>query len=392
MAITIQDILTQINAVISQHTETPALDAQVLVAHCLEKPRSWVLAHPEAHINNHQYNKIIQGMHRLEYGEPLPYIIGHWEFFGLDFHLTPDVLIPRPETELLVENGITWLRNHPDQRKAIDVGTGSGCIGIALAKYIPDLQVLMTDISPGALNVARVNAEKHELLDRMEFRQADLMDGIEVYFNLICANLPYIPYPLLRKLSVAEREPRLALDGGLRGTKLISRLMDQSRSHLLPCGTILLEIESSQGADVISMASFFYPDSHLELLKDLSGYDRCIGITPSHNLVHLCQEKEWLGARELGIFKSKSLDHEGFIHCSQPQQILQVANRFYQGIPGLILLWIDPEKINSVIRWEAADGAIFPHIYGPINLDAIFSMTNINPDDDGIFRLIQIPD
>jgi len=392
MAITIQDILIQINEVISHHTETPALDAQVLVAHFLVKSRSWVLAHPDAYIDNHQYNQIILGMNRLEYGEPLPYVIGHWEFFGLDFHLTPDVLIPRPETELLVENGIAWLRNHPNQRKAIDVGTGSGCIGIALAKNIPDLHVLMADISPGALNVARVNAERHGLLDRLEFKQADLLDGIQGHFSLICANLPYIPYPLLRKLSVAEREPRLALDGGLSGTELISRLLDQSRSHLTPSGIILLEIESSQGAEVRSMASSFYPASHLELLKDLSGYNRCLEVTPSNNLVHLCQEKDWLDAHELGIFKSKSLDHEGFIHCSQPQQILPVANRFYQGIPGLVLLWIDPEKINSIIRWEAADGALFPHIYGPINLDAVFLVTNINPDDDGIFRLIQIPD
>jgi len=392
MAITIQDILTQINAVISQHTETPALDAQVLVAHFLEKPRSWVLAHPEAQIANHQYNMIIHGMHRLEHGEPLPYVIGHWEFFGMEFQLTPDVLIPRPETELLVENGITWLLKHPNQRKAIDVGTGSGCIGIALAKNVLDLRVLMADISPRALIVARGNAEKLGLLDRLEFRQADLLDGIEGHFNLICANLPYIPNPMLRNLSVAEREPRLALDGGLSGTELISRLLDQSRSHLAPGGTILLEIESSQGAEVSSMAGSFYPASHVELLKDLSGNDRCIKITPSNYLIHLCQVKEWQDAQELRIFKSKSLDHEGFIHCSQPQQILQVANRFYPGIPGLVLLWVDPEKITSAIRWEAADGALFPHIYGPINLDAVFSVTEINPDDDGIFRLIQLPD
>jgi len=392
MAITIQDILTQINAVISQHTETPALDAQVLVAHFLEKPRSWVLAHPEAQIANHQYNKIIHGMDRLEHGEPLPYVIGHREFFGLEFQLTPDVLIPRPETELLVENGITWLLKHPNQRKAIDVGTGSGCIGIALANNVLDLQVLMADISRGALIVARGNAEKLGLFDRLEFRQADLMDGIEGHFNLICANLPYIPNPMLRYLSVAEREPNLALDGGLSGTELIFRLLDQSRSHLAPGGTILLEIESSQGAEVSSMACSYYPASHVELLKDLSGNDRCIEITPSNYLIHLCQVKEWQGAQEPRIFKSKSLDHEGFIHCSQPQQILQVANRFYQGIPGLVLLWVDPEKITSAIRWEAADGALFPHIYGPINLDAVFSVTEINPDDDGIFRLIQLPD
>jgi release factor glutamine methyltransferase len=392
MSVTIQDILTQINAVISQHTETPALDAQVLVAYYLEKPRSWVMAHPEASIDDHQYNKIINGMNRLEHGEPLPYVIGQWEFYGLDFKLTSEVLIPRPETELLVENGISWLLNHPNQRKAVDVGTGSGCIGITLAKNIPDLHVLMVDISLGALKVAQDNAEKHGLSDRMDFRRSDLLEGIDGFFSLICANLPYIPNPMLRTLSVAKREPRIALDGGLSGTELIHRLLDQSRNHLAPGGIILLEIESSQGAEVRSLASSFYPASHMEILKDLAGFDRCIKITPSSYIIHLCQEKEWQDAQGLGIYKNKSLDHEGFIHCSQPHQILQVANRFYQGIPELILLWIDPEKITSDIRWEAADSALYPHIYGPINLDAVSSVTNFNSDDDGIYRLIHLPD
>jgi uncharacterized protein (DUF952 family) len=89
---------------------------------------------------------------------------------------------------------------------------------------------------------------------------------------------------------------------------------------------------------------------------------------------------------------SKSIGHEGFIHCSQPEQILDVANRFYQGIPGLILLWIDPKKITSEIRWEVVDGVLFPHIYGPINLDAVISVTDIKPDDDGTYRVVQLPD
>jgi release factor glutamine methyltransferase len=391
MTITIQEILTKINSVISQRTETPALDAQVLVANILEKPRSWVLAHPEAQVGNLHYNLIIKAMKRLELGEPLPYVIGHWEFFGLDFFLTPDVLIPRPETELLVESGITWLRNYPKQRKALDVGTGSGCIGIALAKNIPDLHVLMSDISPGALIVARLNAEKNGLSDRLEFRQADLMDGIEGHFNLICANLPYIPNPILRNLSVAEKEPRLALDGGQIGTELIFKLLDQSRRHLRHFGIILLEIETSQGAEVRSMASSLYPGSHLELLKDLSGYDRCIKIIPSNYIIHLCQEKDWQDAKEYGVLKSKSLDDEGFIHCSQPHQILQVANRFYQGIPGLVLCWIDPQKVTALIRWEDADDALFPHIIGPIDLEAVISVTAFKPDDDGIYRSFQLP-
>lgn len=392
MAISIEEILTQINLVISKQSETPSLDAQVLVAHFLDKPRSWVLAHPDACIENHHYNKIIQGLNRLEHGEPLPYIIEHWEFFGFDFYLTPDVLIPRPETELLVEHGIAWLHEHPNQRMAIDVGTGSGCIGIALAINIPNLSVLMTDNSLSALNVARVNAEKYGLSNRLEFRQADLLDGIEAQYDLICANLPYIPSQMLRKLPVAVREPILALDGGHRGIELIARLLDQARNHLPPGGLMMLEIEASQGAEVKTIAGALYPTSQVEILKDLSGRDRCIEITSSKLLNHLCQQNEFQNAQEQGIFINKSLIQEGFIHCSQPQQILQIANRFYHGIPGLVLLWIDPEKITSEIRWEASDGTLFPHIYGPIDLDAVIAVTDMKPDDDGSYRLIQLPD
>ena len=297
-----------------------------------------MLAHPEAQLDKFHHQLITQAMERLVLGDPLPYIIGHWEFFGLDFTLTPDVLIPRPETELLVEHGISWLRDHPDQRNAIDIGTGSGCIGIALAKNIPDLKVLMVDISSDALAVSRVNAEKHGLLNRLEFRQADLLIGIEGYFDLICANLPYIPTLLLNSLAVVKKEPRLALDGGKTGLDLITRLLDQCRSHLSTGGTILIELESSLGAEVSSLASNYFPASQLELYKDFSGFDRCLQITPANYIIHLCQEIEWQAAQQLGIYKNKSLDQEGFIHCSQPHQILQVANRFYQGIPGLILM------------------------------------------------------
>jgi release factor glutamine methyltransferase len=125
MEISIQELLSHLRQQLHQYSETATLDAQVLLAHCLEKPRSWILAHPEVPLNDTQYNIFIQASDRLMHGEPLPYVIGHWEFYGMDFHLTPAVLIPRPETELLVERGINWLRLHPTRRKAVDVGTGS---------------------------------------------------------------------------------------------------------------------------------------------------------------------------------------------------------------------------------------------------------------------------
>ncbi|OGO66750.1 MAG: protein-(glutamine-N5) methyltransferase, release factor-specific, partial [Chloroflexi bacterium RBG_19FT_COMBO_47_9] len=237
-----------------------------MLAHYLEKPRSWILAHPEAPLNKTQYNNIIQAADRLMHGEVLPYIIGHWEFYGMDFHLTPAVLIPRPETELLVERGINWLRQHLTRRKAVDVGTGSGCIGITLVKNIPDLQVLLMDISSAALMVARDNAEKYDVMGRTKFKQADLLEGVSGPFDLICANLPYIPSSLLSILPVAKREPHLALDGGLSGIKVISRLLEQSRSKLLTGGLMLLEIESSQGLAVKTLAKAHFPTSKVQIL------------------------------------------------------------------------------------------------------------------------------
>ena len=277
-------------------------------------------------------------------------------------------------------------------RKVVDVGTGSGCIGIALAVNNPEIMILMTDISQAALDVAQRNVEKYGLSDRVEFHQTDLLAGISRQFDLICANLPYIPSQMLKQLPVSEREPLLALDGGMRGTDLISRLLVQSRNYLSPGGLLLLEIEASQGAEVKSMVSTIFPAGQIEILKDLSGRDRCIELRNSEFLIHLCRLEDWQAAQEQGIYISPSLSQEGFIHCSQPGQILEVANRFYREIPGLVLLWIDPAKITTDIRWEAADGDLFPHIYGPINLDAVMSVTDLTPDQDGNYHTLLLPD
>jgi len=138
--------------------DTPDLDTQVLLAHLTGKPRTWLAAHPESPLSDPQLAAVEEAVSRLEAGEPLPYILGHWEFFSLDFEVTPDVLIPRPETELLVEQAIMWLQSQPVTAqsflRAADVGTGSGCISVALAHHVPDLRVLATDLSLAALEVA----------------------------------------------------------------------------------------------------------------------------------------------------------------------------------------------------------------------------------------------
>ena len=258
-------------------SDTPGLDAQLLVAHLLNKPRSWVLAHPELPLTRNQNATLENLASRLEEGEPLPYVLGHWEFFGLEFDVTPDVLIPRPETELLVGTALAWLHRWPDCRCIADVGTGSGCIGIALAANVPDLHVTAIDISPTALDVARRNASKQRVDNRMEFSCGDLLSG-DTNFNLIVANLPYIPTESLQNLSIYGHEPTVALDGGTDGMIFIRRLLLEAPDRLLPGGMLLMEIEASEGLAALSFAFDVFSKARIHLHKDLSYRDRLLEV------------------------------------------------------------------------------------------------------------------
>lgn len=220
-----------------------------------------------------QLERLVQERTR---GIPLPYILGHWEFFGLDFLVTPDTLIPRPETETLVEYALDWLREQPRRRSAADVGTGTGCIAISLATQIPDLRFVCTDISFPALSVAGQNAQKHGVENRIDFVQADLLSCARTTFDLICANLPYIPSQKLRELEIYGREPSLALDGGPDGLDLIGRMLQESRQRLSGSGLLLLEIEAEQGAAVLSLAQNTFQDGRVHLQSDLAGRDRLV--------------------------------------------------------------------------------------------------------------------
>jgi release factor glutamine methyltransferase len=262
-------------------SETPSLDAQILLAHILGSSRAWVLAHPETSLSSAQEQALHAARTRLESGEALPYVLGHWEFYGLDFTVGPDVLIPRPETELLVERTLEWLRAHPGRRSAADIGTGSGCIAVSLAANIADLHVLATDVSQPALEIAKANAEKHQVADRIQFLHTEHLNLLPSTFNLrpfdlILANLPYIPTSRLESLAVARREPRLALDGGLDGLDLIRSLMPAAAPWLAPGGCCLLEIDASQGEAASNLAQSVFPEAEINVIPDLAGLDRLL--------------------------------------------------------------------------------------------------------------------
>ena len=388
MQITIQEIVNQLAQQLRLHSDTAQLDAQVLVAYHLQHSRSWILAHPDATLSQEQTGIILRSAARLEAGEPLPYVLGHWEFYGLDFILTPDVMIPRPETELLVESAINWLRLHPQRRQVADVGTGSGCIGIAIAKHIPDAHLVLIDITPAALEVARRNAENHGIMHQVELLQGDLLAGLAEPLDLVCANLPYIPTNDLERLQVANHEPHLALDGGKSGIEVISRLLCEAQGRLIAGGILLLEIEASQGRVIQELALKCYPQSKVRLIQDLSGRDRCVEIERPTRIAHLCTPQEWLEQHTMEDFRDQSLAQNGFIHCSQPEQIIEVVHRYYRNYPEMVVLWIDPEKLVSEIRWEPSGDAFYPHVYGPINLDAIEATTPLHPGLDGTYSTI----
>lgn len=277
-------LLSDIVNRIAPLSDTPALDASVLLAHILDKPRSWIVAHSNLALTKQQQAQLSESLNRLESGEPFPYVLGQWEFFGLEFEITPAVLIPRPETELLVEKAIAWLEQSPECRTVADVGTGSGIIAISIAVHVPDSAILATDISPEALAVARRNARKYDVEDRIQFVKCDLLPARTEGFStaksldLICANLPYIPSETLYRLSVFGREPTLALDGGQDGLDPIRRLLSLASDWLAPNGRLLLEIESSQGSQAQHLASSLFPEAELHLHQDLAGHDRLLEI------------------------------------------------------------------------------------------------------------------
>jgi len=277
-------ILSEVTNCLTSASDTPALDASVLLARILDKPRTWVMAHPELVLSSEQQNQLNEMLVRLENGEPFPYVIGSWEFFGLEFTVTPDVLIPRPETELLVEKAIMWMQSHPDKHNIADVGTGSGAITIALAVNIPDANILATDISGQALQVAKSNAETHHVFDRVKFTECDLLpdqshtEHRKSEIDLLCANLPYIPTQTLHQLPIFNREPTLALDGGTDGFELIRKLLEIAPAWLAPHAMLLLEIEANLGQPAVQLAKEKFPHAMIDLHQDLTGRDRLIQI------------------------------------------------------------------------------------------------------------------
>jgi len=224
-------------------------DAELLLLHTLQIPRTTLLAYPTRELSPTEQSLFESHIARRQKNEPIQYITGQQEFYGLPFKVTPAVLIPRPETEHLVESVLHHLPHNQPLRIA-DVGTGSGIIAIALAVHLPQAQITALDLSPDALAIARANAETNNVANRITFLQSDLLSAItnEAPFDTIVSNPPYIPQtdePTLHP-EVRDHEPHTALFAGHEGLDIYSRLIPQAYTLLKPSGLLALEIGHGQ--------------------------------------------------------------------------------------------------------------------------------------------------
>lgn len=271
-------LLHQIRHQIEPYSSSPYLDALVLLGHISGKTKSQLLADSSPELTQQEQSQLNESLDQIKDGIPLPYVIGSWEFYQLPFIVTPDVLIPRPETEGLVDRAIDWLENHPTRRTCLDLGTGSGCIAVALSKRIPDLMVLATDFSYPALLVAKKNTRQNKTEENISFLTADLLTGFHIKVDLLITNLPYIPTGKLESLSVFQTEPRLALDGGADGLSQIRKVLENVPKFLNPGGLILMEIDEGNGSNSLDDAQSVFPQAEIQMEKDLAGMDRYLRI------------------------------------------------------------------------------------------------------------------
>ncbi len=281
---TIGRLLTWTTDFFKQHgSDTPRLDAEVLLAAARGCQRIELYTAFDQDIDDASRSKFRELVRRRGEGEPVAYLVGHREFFSLRFRVNSDVLIPRPETELLVVRLLDLAKQEfagTAELRIADVGTGSGIIAICAAKHLPQVKVTAIDRSPAALAVARENAQQHGVAERIEFLESDLFStlGPEHKFNIVASNPPYVREAEFATLapSVRNFEPHLALVAGPRGTEVIERLVPQAANRLLTGGWLLLEVSpmiESAVREIVSASKVF------ELgptLKDSAGQPRVV--------------------------------------------------------------------------------------------------------------------
>jgi release factor glutamine methyltransferase len=258
-------------------SSSPRLDAELLLGLVLNTTRSELLARAALPVDAAICAQFDALLSRRAHGEPVAYLTAHREFYGLDFMITKDVLVPRPETESVVEACLDTLLKMEISHLA-DIGTGSGAIVVSVAVNRPSLRAFATDISSAAIEVARANCERHAVADRVTLFVGNLLEPLPRKVNVIAANLPYVS-PGEASPDVATWEPHVAVfGGGDDGTSLIREFLSQAPHYLLPGGTVVMETAYSQGRLVSDLAKEAFPGADVKVRKDLAGYDRIVVI------------------------------------------------------------------------------------------------------------------
>ena len=259
----------------------PRLEAEVMLMHLLRMPRQDVFAHQELEVGGQQQQDLDAMVQRRLTREPLAYILGHREFYGIDLSVNPAVLIPRPETETLVEQALFMASKMTGTPELViaDVGVGCGAIAISLALHLPSARVYALDISEQALEVAGCNIRAHDAAGRVILGKGNLLEPLPEPADLILANLPYIPSGRIPTLQPeVRREPRQALDGGPDGLDCIRGLLAQAPGKLKGRGAILLELDPEQVPAVYKLARSHFPGAKTSVEQDLAGLDRVFSV------------------------------------------------------------------------------------------------------------------
>jgi release factor glutamine methyltransferase len=278
---TLLEVLRLSTSYLSEHQSASSrLDAELLLAHALRLRRLDLYLQFDRVLDEGELTALRELMRRRGQGEPVAYITGEREFWGRAFAVTPDVLVPRPETETLVDRALAHIRerDEPGRLRVADLGTGSGCIAVTLAAECPALHVTATDVSRAALQVAAGNASRHAVADRIEFVETSWTDALEGGFDIVVSNPPYVTKAELAQTApdVREYEPAQALDGDEDGLDAYRELLPSLDGRMSGGGTVLLEVDPRRAEAVTALLTRTFPEVQCTTIADLAGFARVI--------------------------------------------------------------------------------------------------------------------
>lgn len=258
-------------------SDSSRLDAELLLAHALQLRRLDLYLKFDHPLNESELTAYRGLVARRAKGEPVAYLVGHKEFMGLDFEVTPDVLVPNPDTEVLVQRAVELARDSQVPLRVADVGTGSGCIAVSIAHYAPATEVWASDVSRKALEVTARNVSRHRVAERVHLECGDLLEPLPGHFDLICANLPYIDVAADHNLAAeVVAQPARALYAEQGGVELVNRLLEEAPARLNPRGRILAEVDPSILAAAVEAASRGFAGNRLH--RDTGGHERVLEV------------------------------------------------------------------------------------------------------------------